>query len=89
MRKLCEKNSKLVVWNGPLGFMEKGYTSGTKKLISILSKAKCEVIIGGGDTLDYLPRSLPENIFVSTGGGAMLEYLVDKTLPGIKALNKR
>ena len=82
------KSSKLIVWNGPLGYMEKGYTSGTRKLISILQKIKGEVIIGGGDTLDYLPPKLPKNIFVSTGGGAMLEYLVHKTLPGITALEK-
>ncbi len=80
------KASKLVVWNGPLGYLEKGYIGGTKKLVSILSKTKSSVIIGGGDTIDYLPRKLPKNIFVSTGGGAMLEYLVGKTLPGIKAL---
>lgn len=80
------KASKLVVWNGPLGYIEKGFIGGTKKLISILNNTKAEVIVGGGDTLDCLPQRLPKNIFVSTGGGAMLEYLVKKTLPGIKAL---
>ncbi|OGF76948.1 hypothetical protein A3H65_02605 [Candidatus Giovannonibacteria bacterium RIFCSPLOWO2_02_FULL_45_14] len=84
------KESKFIVWNGPLGYLEKGHVAGTKKLISILSKAKAQVIIGGGDTLACLPpgKKLPKNIFVSTGGGAMLEYLVHKTLPGIEALNK-
>ncbi|MDP3762895.1 MAG: phosphoglycerate kinase [bacterium] len=82
------KKSKLIVWNGPLGFMEKGYTAGTKRLVSILKKSKAKVIIGGGDTTDYLPRNLPKNIFVSTGGGAMLEFLAKGTLPGIEALKK-
>ena len=86
------KKSKLIVWNGPLGFMEKGYTAGTKRLVSILKKSKAKVIIGGGDTTDYLPRGLVEgsrqNIFVSTGGGAMLEFLAKGTLPGIAALEK-
>ena len=84
------KRSRLIVWNGPLGYLEGGHARGTKKLISILSKAKSEIIIGGGDTLDCLPRVIVErthkNFFISTGGGAMLEYLVKRTLPGIKAL---
>ncbi|OGF92676.1 hypothetical protein A3H04_04270 [Candidatus Giovannonibacteria bacterium RIFCSPLOWO2_12_FULL_43_11c] len=82
------RNSKFIVWNGPLGYLEKGHVAGTKKLISILSKTKIPIIIGGGDTLACLPlgKKLPKNIFVSTGGGAMLEYLVKKTLPGIVAL---
>ena len=83
------KESKLVVWNGPLGYIEKGFNGGTKKLISILKKTRAEVIIGGGDTLDFLPQTLPKNIFVSTGGGAMLEYLAKGTLPGMRALEIR
>ena len=84
------RKSKFIVWNGPLGYLEKGYTGGTKELISILSKVKVPVLIGGGDTLSCLPhgKKLPKNIFVSTGGGAMLEYLLDKTLPGITALKR-
>ena len=82
------RKSKLVVWNGPLGHIEKGFTSGTKRLVSILRKTKGEVLIGGGDTLDFLPRKLPRNIFVSTAGGAMLDYLIHKTLPGLEALKK-
>ena len=84
------KPSRLIVWNGPLGYLERGHTGGTKKLISILSKVKSEVMIGGGDTLDCLPQAIvkgeKKNFFISTGGGAMLEYLVKRTLPGIKAL---
>lgn len=82
------QKSRLVVWNGPLGFLEKGFIAGTKKLIAVLKKSKAQIIIGGGDTTDCLPRTLPENIFVSTGGGAMLEFLAKGTLPGIAALKK-
>lgn len=82
------KKSRLIVWNGPLGFVGKGYTKGTKCLVKILKKAHGKIIIGGGDTTDYLPRNLPKDIFVSTGGGAMLEFLAKGTLPGIEALKK-
>ncbi|OGF64095.1 hypothetical protein A2661_00065 [Candidatus Giovannonibacteria bacterium RIFCSPHIGHO2_01_FULL_45_24] len=81
--------SKLVVWNGPLGFLEKGFTDGTRKLVAALKKSKAKIIIGGGDTADCLPRNLPKNIFISTGGGAMLEFLAKGTLPGIEALKKQ
>ena len=84
--------SRLVVWNGPFGYVERGYTDGTQKLISVLRKAPGKIIIGGGDTLDCLPRGFaekpPKNVFISTGGGAMLEYLAERTLPGIAALEK-
>src|SRR3989338_4043172 len=84
-KKIIDR-AKLVIWNGPLGFVENGYVKGTKTLVSILLKTPAKVIIGGGDTMDYLPKKLPKNIFVSTGGGAMLEFLVKKTLPGIEAI---
>ena len=84
-KKIINK-AKLVIWNGPLGFVENGYVKGTKTLVLILAKTRARVIIGGGDTTDYLPKKLPKNIFVSTGGGAMLEFLVKKTLPGIEAI---
>ena len=80
------RRSRLAVWNGPLGFLEKGFEAGTKKLVSILMQAKTEVIIGGGDTLDFMPKRPPRHVFVSTGGGAMLEYLAKGTLPGLEAL---
>ena len=80
--------ARLVVWNGPLGFIEKGFTQGTKRLFSFLKKSRAEVVIGGGDTLSCLPTRIPKHIFVSTGGGAMLEFLANETLPGIEALNR-
>lgn len=83
------QKSKLIVWNGPMGFLEKGFTAGTEKLIAVLKKSKAKIIIGGGDTTDCLPQTLPKNIFISTGGGAMLEFLAKGTLPGIEALKKK
>ncbi len=92
------KTSKEIIWNGPLGyFEEKPFTQGTVKIIqSILSNKKARITIGGGETIVCLgqakvKRPMPnaENkIFVSTGGGAMLEFLSGKELPGLIALTK-
>ncbi len=86
--------SKTVVWNGPLGNYEQGYKDKTEELARIIMQAtqdeKIESIIGGGDTLASIDVAEFEHgfSFVSTGGGAMLDYLVNETLPGIEALNK-
>jgi len=82
------KAAKLILWNGPMGWYEKGNTQGTEMLLSMLAKAKSETIIGGGDTSVLIERKkLADKFsFVSTGGGATLEYLAKGTLPGIKAL---
>ncbi|KND48030.1 MAG: phosphoglycerate kinase [Parcubacteria bacterium C7867-006] len=86
--------SKTVVWNGPLGDFEKGFKDKTEQLAEVIMKAteegKIESIVGGGDTLASININEFEHgfTFVSTGGGAMLDYLVNETLPGIEALNK-
>lgn len=78
-------------------FEKKGFEKGTKAIWkAIVEKAihdpSAKIIIGGGETiasLALLPKSmclLPENVFLSTGGGAMLEFLSGKKLPGIEAL---
>ncbi len=86
--------AKTVVWNGPLGNYEDGFSDKTEQLAEIIaeltSEAKLESIIGGGDTVAAVAK-LDLNhkfTFVSTGGGAMLDYLVNETLPGIQALEK-
>lgn len=82
------QNSKLIVWNGPLGKYEDGYTKCTQELAKVLASAAAEVIVGGGDTLMAI-RDLDlydKFSFVSTGGGAMLDFLANGTLPGIEAL---
>ena len=82
------KKAKLILWNGPLGKYEDGGAEATKKILKMVAAAKAESIIGGGDTVDLLSKMKMENkfSFVSTGGGATLDFLVNGTLPGIKAL---
>lgn len=78
-----------VLWNGPLGKYEDGYTQGTLKLAQLLADSGKEVIVGGGDTLTAIKtlNLFDKFTFVSTGGGAMLDFLANETLPGIEALN--
>lgn len=80
--------SKFILWNGPLGNYENGYTEGTLALAKILAESGKEVIVGGGDTLAAIEKLKISDkfTFVSTGGGATLDFLANGTLPGIKAL---
>lgn len=88
-------NSKTVVWNGPVGLYEmKPFEKGTKALAKEIAvrKGKIKSYLGGGDTLDAVARFKMKHTdytFVSTGGGAMLEFLEGKTLPGIAVLMKK
>ncbi len=80
--------SKLVLWNGPLGKYEDGGDKSTQKVLELVAKSKAESIIGGGDTVSLISEMKMEErfSFVSTGGGATLDFLANGTLPGIKAL---
>ena len=82
------KDAKLVLWNGPTGAYELGFDRGTKAILKLLAKGKAQSIIGGGDTAALVSELKLEDklTFVSTGGGATLEYLAKGTLPGIKVL---
>ncbi len=85
------KSAKYILWNGPLGAYEKGYKESTQKLAEMISEATktgAKSVLGGGDTLGAIDELKLENefTFVSTGGGAMLEFLATGTLPGIEAL---
>ena len=81
------KKAKLILWNGPLGNYENGFTKGTIELAKIISQSKAFSIIGGGDTVAVAKKvGLKKFSFVSTAGGAILEFLSNGTLPGIKAL---
>ena len=88
LRARIEK-AKLIIWNGPLGNFETGHGKATNELTRLITNSKANSIIGGGDTLVAIKNeSLLEKFsFVSTGGGAMLEFLAKGTLPGIEALN--
>ena len=86
-------SSNTVFWNGPMGVFEKEkFSNGTSQICKILKKAKDEnkyVIVGGGDSIAAL-NQFGKAIwvdYISTGGGAMLESLEGKVLPGVKALN--
>ncbi|MEK7461810.1 MAG: phosphoglycerate kinase [Patescibacteria group bacterium] len=80
--------AKLILWNGPLGFYELGYKTATLQLAKMIVELGRDSIVGGGDTLAAI-RELDvwdKFSFVSTGGGAMLDFLATGTLPGIEAL---
>lgn len=85
------KKSKLIIWNGPMGNFEQGFIKGTNDLALLVANSSGYSIVGGGDTLYALKKFVKANKFnfVSTGGGAMLEFLVSKSLPGIDVLGKK
>jgi len=82
------KKAKTILWNGPLGNYEKGFTSATEAFARAVADSKAHSVVGGGDTVAALERLglLSRFSFVSTGGGAMLDFLAHGTLPGIEAL---
>jgi len=85
------KKSKTILWNGPMGVFEiKKFAMGTEKVARAVAKAKGLSIIGGGDTEDVVKDYHLEGKFnhVSTGGGAMLEFLAGKKLPVLEKLKK-
>ncbi|MDP7366394.1 MAG: phosphoglycerate kinase [Candidatus Pacebacteria bacterium] len=79
---------KFVLWNGPLGEYERGFIKPTEALAYALTKSSAKTVIGGGDTSASIAHLNIEDkfSFVSTGGGAMLRFLLDGTLIGIEAL---
>eukprot|EP00477_Mikrocytos_mackini_P000367 GAHX01000390.1.p1 GENE.GAHX01000390.1~~GAHX01000390.1.p1 ORF type:complete len:414 (+),score=89.62 GAHX01000390.1:40-1281(+) len=85
--KSCDK----VFWNGPMGkFEEDEYAKGTFKLLEEISKQDIELVIGGGDTASAAKKignKLGKQVYISTGGGASLEFLEGKELPGLNALS--
>lgn len=89
------RGAKTIVWNGPLGmFQQKSFSHGTMALgrfVAIRSGGRAYGVVGGGETIDALHRTkMSEHVdWVSTGGGAMLEFLEKKTLPGLKPLIKK
>ena len=81
--------AKFILWSGPTGIYEHGYIHYTQALAELISKSDAKKVIGGGDTIAAIEQSgvSQENLgFLSTGGGAMLEYLLKGTLPAIEAL---
>ncbi len=86
------KNAKTVVWNGPMGVFEiKEFSNGTNEVAKALADSDAVTIVGGGDSaLAIEMAGLKEKItHVSTGGGASLEFLEGKDLPGISAIEDK
>ena len=88
-------DSNTVLWNGPAGYFENpNFQNGTKQILEIISQKtkndKIFSVAGGGETVAAINKfnKLNSFTFVSTAGGAFLEYLEGRTLPGIKALNQ-
>ena len=74
----------IIFWNGTLGVVENNYyEKGTYKLLEILKNSKKQVFIGGGDTAGYVNKNHYEFDFISTGGGAMIDYISNGTLAGL------
>jgi phosphoglycerate kinase len=86
------RKCQTVVWNGPLGVFEiPEFANGTLHLIKILAELQATTVIGGGSTAEaVMETGLADRMsHVSTGGGASLEFLEGKTLPGVAALQDR
>lgn len=84
------RSAKTVLWNGPLGLYEKGFDKTSQALLSALATGERFSVVGGGDTVTLVQKmGIQERLsFVSTGGGAMLVFLAEGTLPGIQALER-
>ncbi|HXW60685.1 MAG TPA: phosphoglycerate kinase, partial [Myxococcota bacterium] len=82
-------DAQTIFWNGPLGLYEiTAFAQGTKEIIKAVATSAALSIVGGGDTIAALNQlgSFKEMGFVSSGGGASLELLEGKKLPGLMAL---
>ncbi len=90
--KAVLKESKTIVWNGPMGLFEmKPFAKGTVELAKFMANLNATTVIGGGDTAAAVNQLKLSNRMshISTGGGASLEYLEGKVLPGIAVLQDK
>jgi phosphoglycerate kinase len=85
-------NAGTIVWNGPVGVFEfDAFGEGTRELAHAIADSKAFSIAGGGDTLAAIAKyGVADRIgYISTGGGAFLEFLEGKTLPAVAILEQR
>ena len=84
--------AKTILWNGPIGFFEKdNFDKGTMKLADMIAVSSGYTVAGGGDTISAANKAgvLDKIDYVSTAGGAFLEFIEGRTLPAIKALKEK
>ena len=92
MYKSTLDGAKLIVWNGPVGVFEMPkFAEGTFALAKLMAESKAVTVIGGGDSASAVKKAgvAKQMTHVSTGGGASLEFLEGKELPGVAALNDK
>lgn len=86
------KKAKVIVWNGPTGWYERGFVGATVALAQAVKNSKATAVIGGGDTGAVIEKLTggskvqSKRLFISTGGGATLDYLAKGSLIGIECL---
>lgn len=84
-------DAQTILWNGPMGVFEiDKFSKGSYKMSHTIAEAHATTVVGGGDTADVVARAgdADEMTFISTGGGASLELIEGKELPGVKPLRK-
>lgn len=85
-------NAETIIWNGPVGVFEYAkFSQGTRKIVEVLNDSRAKIVVGGGDTIAALNKFRFSNrrAHISTGGGASLEMLEGKELPGLKVISEK
>lgn len=86
------KNAKTILWNGPVGVFEfDQFAAGTKSMADAIANSEAFSVAGGGDTINSIQKfGVTDKIsYISTGGGAFLEFVEGKKLPAVEILEKR